>query len=297
MKNMNDVSFEKVERSDSSSFSVIAYSNPFFAAPLHIHPEYELILIEEGDGLTFVGDSIRKMMPGDFMLIGQNLPHLWLSADPFYEKDSQLISRSVYTQFGAGIFPADLHSVPELEEIHKILIRSQKGLLFYGDRVDSLKEDFRKLVTANGYDKWIGFIQLLFHLATECECQHLTSERFENYNTQKQDGIINKAHEYMNKNYPNDISLEDIANHSGMNSSALCRYYKKHTGKTIFEYLSELRISYAVKLLMNKNITISQVAYDCGYNSLSHFNHQFKCIIGQTPSEYCKKLAYPRSQR
>ena len=289
---MNDVSFEKVEKNNNFSFSVIAYSNPFFAAPLHIHPEYELILIEEGGGLIFVGDSVHKMSPGNFMLIGKNLPHLWLSSDPYYEKNSPLISRSVYTQFCSSIFPPDLHLIPELEEIHKILLQSQRGLTFYGDRLEALKEDFRNLVSEDGYKKWVGFYQLLFNLATECQYQFLTSEGFEDHNMTRQDNIINKAHDYMNKNYSNDISLEDIANYSGMNSSALCRYYKKRTGKTMFEYLSELRISYAVKLLANRNITISQVAYDCGYNSLSHFNHQFKGITGRTPSEYCKKLVY-----
>lgn len=137
------------------------------------NPEYELILIEEGKGLSFVGDSIQDLSPGDFMLIGKNLPHLWLSADEYYQ---------------------------------------------------------------------------------------------------------------------NNIALEDIACNVGMNPSALCRYYKKHTGKRMFEYLTELRISYATKLLINKNINISQVAYDCGYNSLSHFNHQFKQVTGYTPSEYAQKL-------
>ncbi|WP_270712518.1 helix-turn-helix domain-containing protein [Phocaeicola coprophilus] len=102
--------------------------------------------------------------------------------------------------------------------------------------------------------------------------------------------FINKVHLFINKNYQNNIALEDIACNVGMNPSALCRYYKKHTGKRMFEYLTELRISYATKLLINKNINISQVAYDCGYNSLSHFNHQFKQVTGYTPSEYAQKL-------
>lgn len=94
---------EKVERKHGSSFSVIAYTNPYFAAPLHIHPEYELILIEEGGGLNFVGDSIRKMQVGDFMFIGSNLPHLWLSSDEYYEAGTTLKSRSIYTQFNVDI--------------------------------------------------------------------------------------------------------------------------------------------------------------------------------------------------
>ena len=89
-----------------------------------------------------------------------------------------------------------------------------------------------------------------------------------------------------------ELNLEDIANFVGMNPSALCRYYKRHTGKKMFEYLSGLRISYAMKLLMNRNINISQVAYDCGYNSLSHFNRQFKEITGYTPTEYIKHILH-----
>ena len=79
-----EATFEKVEKRKGTSFSVVSYTNPYFAAPLHIHPEYELILIEEGKGLSFVGDSIQELSPGDFMLIGKNLPHLWLSADEYY---------------------------------------------------------------------------------------------------------------------------------------------------------------------------------------------------------------------
>lgn len=69
-----EATFEKVEKRKGTSFSVVSYTNPYFAAPLHIHPEYELILIEEGKGLSFVGDSIQDLSPGDFMLIGKNLP-------------------------------------------------------------------------------------------------------------------------------------------------------------------------------------------------------------------------------
>ncbi len=292
MKHMNDVLFEKVEKEYNSSFSVVAYANAFFAAPLHIHPEYELILIEEGDGLMFVGDTVSKMSPGDFMLIGQNLPHLWLSAEPYYEKDTTLVSRSVYSQFGLGIFPPDLHAVPELEEVYKLLKRSQRGLIFSGEKLEEQKKKFRKLVNARGYGKWVGLYDLLYRLSTICEARYMTSNLYENADQERHDRVIRKANEYMNRNYQSNIALKDIAIYSGMNSSALCRHYKKHTGKTVFEYLSELRISYAAKLLMNKNISISQVAYDCGYNSLSHFNHQFKCIVGQTPSDYCKKLVH-----
>lgn len=285
-----EATIEKIERKKGTSFSVIAYTNAYFTAPLHIHPEFELILIEEGRGLSFVGDSIRKLAPGDFMLIGKNLPHLWLSADEYYYKDTKLVSRSVYTQFGKDIFPANLYEIPEMEDIYTLLKKSEKGLYFEGGRIEEMKERFRSLVHAEGFEKLNGLYTLLYLLGTECDYQVLTSDKFINKNDSTTDTIINKIHSFINQNYQNDLSLEDIANHIGMNPSALCRYYKKHTGRRIFEYLTELRISYAVKLLLNKSINIGQVAYDCGYNSLSHFNHQFKQITGYTPSEYVKYI-------
>lgn len=291
MKHMSEVSFEKVEYRHGTSFSVIDYRNPYFSAPLHLHPEYELILIEEGGGLAFVGDSVRKMQPGDFMLIGRNLPHLWLSSDPYYEPDTQLVSHSVYTQFGTNIFPADMRGIPELDEVFRILDDSQRGLIFYGQECEELKEDFRQLVSATGYMKWMGLYSLLYRLATQSKCFSLTSDYYQNLDLENCDAYVLRSYEYINQNYQKDVSLSKLAAHVGMTESALCRHFKRFTGKTLFEYLTELRISYAAKLLMNRNISINQVAYNCGYRTISHFNRQFKQVIGKTPREYVKSMA------
>lgn len=289
---MNAVSFENVVKPVDSSFCAVSYRNAYFAAPLHIHPEYELILIEKGIGLTFVGDTVRKMSPGDFMLIGKNLPHLWLSADEYYEKDTTLISGSVYSQFNTDIFPSEYNKIPEFDSIRLLLNKSQKGLLFTGEAQLKVQEAFKKLPFYDSFEKLIELYKILYELSKHCDYAFLSSAQYRSQAMDENDVVIKRALYYMNKNYQENICLEDIARYVGMNSSALCRYYKKNTGKTLFGYLSELRISYAVKLLMNKNIAISQVAYDCGYNNLSHFNRQFKEITGKTPSEYCKLLRH-----
>lgn len=282
--------FERVEKQHGSSFSVIAYSHPYFTAPLHIHPEYELILIEEGRGRSFVGDAVRQMEAGDFMLIGSNLPHLWLSDDEYYEDGTHLRSRSVYTQFDINIFPGNLFNIPELSAVYSLLKASERGLLFKGEQLELCKEEFRKLVRLEGFEKWHRFCRLLHVLSTQCQHEQLTSDTYMPERNYDEDKVISKVHLFINQHYQEEMSLERIASFVGMNPSALCRYYKRHTGRKIFEYLSELRISYAIKLLSNRSINISQVAYDCGYNSLSHFNHQFKNITGHAPSDYAKQI-------
>lgn len=142
----------------------------------------------------------------------------------------------------------------------------------------------------SGFSRLLSLYQILQDLSA-CPYTFLTSVHYINtYEQGKEDPIIQRAHLFMNRNYQENITLEQIAAYAGMNPSALCRYYKKHTGETLFQYLAELRISYATKLLMNKNISIGQIAYDCGYNNLSHFNRQFKAIMGKTPSEYYQQL-------
>lgn len=285
---MREAALEIVEKRHDSSFSVIAYENPFFAAPWHIHAEYELILIEEGAGVNFVGDSVRRMHPGELMLIGSNLPHLWLSSDEYYKPDSGLLSRSVYTQFEAEIFPGGSAGMPELGDVFSLLKDSERGLVFHGGDVEALKDDFRALVHAVGFARWNGLCCLLHGLATRCRRTPLATEKFCRERCSAGDPLVQRVHQFINMNYQDRLTLEDIASHVGMNPSALCRCYKRRTGRKIFEYLSELRISYAVKLLANRNITVGQVAYDCGYNSLSHFNRQFKDITGYAPSDYLR---------
>ena len=108
---MDQISVEKVIKPVHSSFSAVCYEHTYFEAPLHIHPEYELILIEQGEGYTFVGDMTYKLAAGDFMLIGHDLPHLWLSSHEYYIKGTSLRSASVYSQFKTDIFPAQESAV------------------------------------------------------------------------------------------------------------------------------------------------------------------------------------------
>lgn len=287
---MKSILVEKVINPIHSSFTAKYYEHEYFEAPLHIHPEYELILIEKGKGHAFIGNKSYKLKVGDFILLGPNLPHLWLSSDEYYVKETQLRSASVYAQFGENIFPTTDMEIEEFTEISYLLADSRQGILFTGDSSDPIKDMFRKLPSYHGFNKLIALYEILQRLSS-CPYTLLTDSSYNNQFDQKDmSSIIEQANLYMNQNYQENISLQQIATFVSMNASALCRYYKRHTGKTLFNYLAELRISYATKLLTNRSISISQVAYDCGYNNLSHFDRQFKSLTGKTPSEYYWEL-------
>ena len=286
---MKAVSVEKVIKSATSSFCAVYYENEYFTAPMHIHSEYELILIEKGEGHAFIGDMVYQMKPGDFMLIVSNLPHLWLSADEYYKKGTLLRSASVYSQFSADVFPSREMNLEEFKLIWYLLEESQKGVAFSGNLLPKIREKFRELPSLQGLNRLVCLYQILNDLA-QCPFVHLASDNYVNNWSKEENTTVQRANRYINRHYQEEITLEGIAEYTGMNPSALCRYYKKYTGKKIFEYIAELRISYAIKLLTYRHNSIGQVAYDCGYNSISHFNRQFKRIVGKTPSEYCNHL-------
>lgn len=292
---MKSISIEKVVKPVYSSFCAVHYENKYFAAPLHIHPEYELILIEKGEGHAFVGDQVRPFKKGDFMLIGCNLPHLWLSADCYYEKDSTLMSQSTYSQFSSDIFPMN-DSIEEFKNICQLLRKSARGILFLGERQREIQECFTQLPNLNGFNKLVMLYEILHDLSS-CPYQFLTDKHYINpYIKDEEDNIIKRANQFMHLHYQEEITLEQIAAFAGMNPSALCRYYKKHTQKTMFSYLTEIRITYATKLLSIRQKNISQIAYDCGYNNISYFNRQFKALKGKTPSEYYKDLHHEQEE-
>lgn len=277
---------EIVNSAADTSFVLTHYTNAYFEAPLHFHPEYELILIEEGDGVSYVGDSVRRFRPGDFMLIGSNLTHLWLSDDRYYQPDCSEKCHSIYSQFGQKVLPDNLSSIPELQRINRILRESARGLFFKGPDLKRLAQEFRDIVELNGFRRWSSLLALLDDLSANAEYQYLTSSRYDVNSNSWSDKIVERINQYIAVNYCNDITLDELCELVHMSSSSLCRYYKRVSGRRIFDYLAKTRIDYSLKLLRSTSYPVSQIAQECGYNSPSHFYSQFKAITGQSPSDY-----------
>ena len=97
---------------------------------------------------------------------------------------------------------------------------------------------------------------------------------------------IDKIISFINNNYTRNLKLNEIAGMASMNSSAFCRYFKENTGKTLLQYVMEMRVGYACKLLALGEMDISQIAVECGFDSITHFNRTFKQLVNLTPTQY-----------
>ncbi|MEL6823981.1 MAG: AraC family transcriptional regulator, partial [Calditrichota bacterium] len=252
-------------------------------------------LILEGYGKRFVGDSIETFSPGDIVMIGSNLPHVWLNDRVFYEEDSILQASALVLQFSSDLFSPALTALSEFRRISRLLQKSGHGLKIPSTYRDTLLQRIETLERTGGIGRFSKLLELLEWIEISAGYRQLSAKADpvvanENTAPAAPNDRLQTAIHFLVNNYHNDISVHDIASHVHMNTSAFCRFFKTHTRRTFTQYLNELRINYACKLLLDDGFSISQVCYESGFQNQSYFNRQFKRIMGVSPKVYRKDV-------
>lgn len=279
--------YEDVKPDKGSSFKAARYDQLQFMTPRHIHPEYEIMLILESDGLCFCGDSSTPYYPGSIMVFSKSLPHFVLADKRFYHPDSSERCKSIYIQFREELLPADYRNMPGFQSIKHMLESAERGLYFAPNTIPNATHLITQLPDQEKFEKLINLYSLLNLLGNSNQGAPITTINYKK-KAFSDDHVFNRTVEYINHHYFQEFTLSDIANHVGMNKSALCRHFKKISGKQIFKFVNEFRISYVCKKMLNSDKRISDIAYECGFNNIPYFNITFKEITGYTPSEYRK---------
>lgn len=263
-----------------------------FTMPLHCHAEYELIYILSGKGQAFIGDSVKYYDAGDLILIGNNTPHLHL-CDSIIDKSIKQKSICDILHFPNTIFPINLSEIQEYSFVNLVLGQSLHGVKFNSQETISLVLKIMKTINKKqGIDRIIALFKILDLLGKSNDITLISpTPHYSNITNQKNNEPINKVFTYLTTNFKEEITLNAVADYVKLNPASLCRYFKQITGKTLFEYLNSIRIEHACRLMSHSNLTISQIAYEVGFNNLSHFNKRFKLVTNQTPTEYKRHIA------
>ena len=259
---------------------------PHFTFPWHHHREYEIVYILKSYGRRYVGDNIENFAEGDLVMLGSNLPHYWKSAPEFYENNPKLKVNAVVVQFSPELIGTNQLQLPEFTTIRTLLNNAGQGIKFSREETKQISKKLLKLLRLSGFDRYIGLLDILNDMSKSTQYDLLASAQFEHDSTGYGDNRINKILTYINYNYTGKINIAYIANLSGMNTTALCRFFKSKTGKTIVQHINELRIGYACKLMTEKQLQIAQIASECGFNNISNFNKIFKQFTSKTPTAY-----------
>tara|TARA_R110002073_G_scaffold313380_3_gene485330 strand:- start:35029 stop:35871 length:843 start_codon:yes stop_codon:yes gene_type:complete len=251
-----------------------------FYDKFHQHQEIQLSYILEGEGTLIIGDTISHYKKGDVLAIGSNLPHVFKS-EPSSDVKSHMLSL-FFTKDGFG---EAFFELEELSEITSFFNRVENGFKVLSN-VKQLEQAFISLKTKSKLDRFVTLLQIL-KLVSKAKKQALSSFVYEKNYSANEGKRMQDVMSYTMDHYDQSISLDSISEVASMTKNAFCKYFKKRTNKTYVQFLNELRVENASKLLLNKNeLSISEVAYQCGFGNLSNFNRQFKTVKQKTPSQY-----------
>jgi len=282
--------YQKLVPEPENSVLFIDEEIPHFTVPWHFHPEIEILLVVKSIGTVYVGDGINRFSEGEISIIGENIPHWWKS-DPIYlEKKGALNTKALIIQFNKEIFESKFINLPEMAAIKNLLERSQRGIQFLGKTREDLGKQVKKMFRTDGIIRVTELILLLNQMANSTEYHYHSSVGYSQLANSYDFYRFNKVQEYIIRNFNQSIKLDEVADIVSMSPTAFCRYFKKHTGKTFVEFVTEFKIGQACKFLSEEKMTVSRACFESGFNNLSHFNEQFKKIVHLTPTEY--KAAY-----
>ena len=261
-----------------------------FEAPLHYHTEYELIHVISGSGVEFVGGGTSPYAPGSLTLIGGGVPHLHLCAAS--ERASALCEVLYFPQ---RLFPLHLSDLSELRWIDTLLERSRSGVRFTGGReVAAFVAAMKRIDEAEGVGRVCILFELLDFLGRSGDYSCIDADVECRSAACGEDEPLWRVHRFLLGNLGRKLTLGEIACQAGMSPAALCRYFRRRTGRTVFEYANALRMARVCNGLMHTARPVAQVAAEAGFHNLSHFNRLFRMTTGMTPTAYRRNLGLCR---
>ena len=280
----------KSEIPPSQIFVIKDLEENHFDPVWHAHSEYQLFVVLKGTGTRFIGDSIKSFKPGELIFTGPHLPHLWRSDEIYFEKTSDYKTKGIVIYFSENFLGDHILEKEEMLSIKKLFSKSMRGLEFYGSKKSEVIELMKELVHLQGIHSVIHLLHILEILATTKEYHYISSTHYENSFNQHETDRLNKVYEYAFKNFRKKILLEEIAALLHMTPTSFSRYFSMKNNKSFSRFIAEIRIKHACEMLTETDESIAQVCYDCGFNTLSNFNKQFKEIMSKKPTEYKKEF-------
>jgi len=250
--------------------------------PYHHHGDYELTLSHCGPCERVVGGSFQEFDGWDLVLIGPGVPHV------FHKKAGYENSRAdlAVIQFSRRLEDFKIFSTDVLAPVSVMMKNAVCGIRFSRQTIESLSDDIISLPEAEGIDGVLKFLKILYSLAISKNQQIISVSHSRSISGNGTSSRIDAILQFVRDNYRRKISLEEIGRLTSLSPAAVCRYFKKMTGKGFCDYVCSFRIDIAAEMMSGTDKTIAEICYSCGFGNLSNFNRVFKRITGMTPRDY-----------
>ncbi len=280
---MNKVITEITPLSSKDCFYLVDRYKESFDYPLHRHAEFELNFVENCEGARrIVGDSIEVLGNYDLAIVGGGLEHAWEQHE-CTRKDIH----EVTIQFSSDLLGDSLLAKNQMKSLELMLERSRNGIAFGVPAIMRLYSKLGEITRLqSGFYRVLKLLEILYDLSLEENFHMLSSSSFANVSTASDSRRVRKIEEYINKNYDRDIRLQELADLINMTPTAFSRFFKLRTGRTISDYIIDLRLGYASRLLADSTMSVVEICYECGFNNVSNFNRIFKRKKGCSPKVF-----------
>lgn len=271
--------------SKADCFYLASRDKMMFDYPLHRHEEYELNFVCHCAGARrVVGDSMEELGEYDLVLVGGGLPHCW--------EQHHCTSRCIHEvtiQFSADLLSQELLMKTQLGSIRDMLERAKTGLAFDMPAIMSLYGKLDELTQAQpGFMRLLKLLEVLYLMSMKmADNSHtLSSASFADVKNPTDSRRVRKVEDEISQNYNRQIYLKDLADMVGMTPTAFSRFFKVRTGRTLSDYIIDIRMGHAARMLVDTTMTMSEICYECGFNNISNFNRIFKKRKGCCPKEF-----------
>ncbi len=286
MNFLKNIHREITPLSPEDSFLVFDRLKSEFDFPIHFHPEYELNFIGNGKGVRrIVGDSIEEIEELELILVGPNLHHGWQNHNCKSKKIHEIT-----LQFHKNLLDNNILNRKIMKPIKDMLDRSIHGILFSKKTALETQQRISQLSKLDSMDYFLEFLSILHDLANSRN-QRLLSTYTVNRDSFENSDKIKTIYEYVQEHYNKKLMLSDVAELINMSPVSFNRFMKKRTGKTFVDYVNDVRIGVAAMKLIENDSSISEIAFNCGFNNIANFNRVFKNLKNSTPSQYKREFS------
>lgn len=282
------VTYHQVMQTAQESFRLLELRGPNYNCTWHFHPEYQIGLVLKGSGHRIVGDNISPLEPGDLALLGPNLPHAWQFEDPPPGRARELHGIIIY--FKEDSLGEDFFKRPEAERVRRVLNRAAVGLQVLGKTRRQAAALIQAMPAHEGFQRLLDLLQLLHLLATSEELVPICSLGFMPNLPDHEGERLRKVCGLIQQRLAEPIHRDEIARLAHFSPGAFSRFFKLRTGKTFHDFVTELRIGRACRLLSEHEMNITEVALACGFGNVASFNRSFRRAKKVNPTDFRKKL-------
>lgn len=274
---------EQVPQHEYASFDCEVIQGHDYGSRWHFHPEVQITLALKSAGYRIVGDNISPLHDGDCVLVGADVPHVW---------HQDTVSRSNAVHAIVIRFREDLPwlAQPEMNEVRRLLQRARRGLVISGKTRKEAQNRLEQLSAATGLGRLIELLHVLHLLSQSNEVKPLASAGFRPALDATDQERMGRILRFIQERLVEDIARDELARVAALSPGAFSRYFKSRTGKTLPEYVNELRIGRACRMLAETDDAVTDVAFDCGFRNLANFNRWFLKLTSLVPRAYRQKM-------